>query len=436
MFRIRIMLSLAIVVGMLSNAVTADDATNTNQCVANLGGIMACQDRGPFGFPTDIRGCCDGVRQLAVDQCECNPTIDVLLGMEGTQIYDIEPLCRIVQPAKWWRVPVRPWRSCDNLDTHSYGCEQSDMEVDAARLANILAFSELFQNLDDESQCFDTPAFVEEMKTLFTPDIAVTVPYGIGTYTGYDDIAEYLGMIFAGLNHGFWMHDPTVDPTKPARLEVSADGSTWYQGSTSQGSFLRGKSPYTDAYTEQEVIFNNCETRISTYNVLPSEGLRDWIEKYVQTADLSDRWGVKDICRYHTKFCAGNPETEQYASEQACMDYLSELPVYTEACGINRPLNGHSISCKFKHHFMIPANPGLHCAHIGPLGSADINTKFKCDDVSECSVDEGQDAWPPISNIGSGTPQDIIDLFTESNIGYENEPFGCAVPTAPRAHHH
>jgi hypothetical protein len=170
--------------------------------------------------------------------------------------------------------------------------------------------------------------------------------------------------------------------------------------------------------------------------VTPTEGFRFIIERYVQASDLSKRWGLEDICRYHTQYCADDPATRQYESEEACLEYLGGLPLYTEACGPNRPLAGHSIGCKLKHHFMVPTNPKLHCPHIGPLGSADPNHKFKCDDTSECSQDQGQDAWPPILAIGANTPADVVSAFEESNVGYETEPYGCAIPTDDHEHHH
>ncbi len=412
----------------------AEPTTNTNACITDLGGIQACQERGLFGLPTDLLGCCDGVRQLAVDRCECSPALDLLLGEEGGQIYEIEPLCRFVQPLQWLKVPLRAFRDCSALESHAYGCERSDMEIDAARLGSVMAMGELFADAQNEAICLDTPAFVHALSRSFVPDISVTVPYGVGTYRGLEDVAEYLGMAFAALNHGFWQHDTSIDPTKPAAIEVSSDGSVWFQGATVRGSFLRGLAPYTDVYLTQEARFSGCQTRVSDFEVLPDTGIRFLAERYVQTSDLSKRWGLEDICRYHTEFCADDPETRQYESEEACLEYLGSLPLYTEACGPNRALSGHSISCKFKHHFMIPANPALHCPHIGPLGNADPHGSSKCDDVSECSEDVGQDAWPPVSAIGDATPSDLVELFMQSNEGYEDEPFGCAIPTAPGDH--
>jgi hypothetical protein len=431
----RLLSGVAVAVCVALTPLLASAETNTNQCIVDLGGIQVCQARNFLGLPSDLGACCDGVRELAVDRCECNPALDVLLGEEGQQIYELEPLCRLVQPLKWWGVRLRPLRSCSPLQTHDYGCEPTDMEMDAARLRNITSLQGVFADTTDEAMCLDTPAFVEQLGAVFEPDIDVNVPYGIGTYSGIHDVAEYLGMAFSGLNHGFWQHDITPDTTKRGALSVSADGSQWTTGSTTSGDFYRGLLPYDDMYLENDTVFEGCSTRVAEYNVHPTDGLRFLIERIVQTADLSKRWGLEDICRYHTEFCAGDPETEQYASEEECLEYLGSLPLHSEACGPNRPLNGHSISCKLKHHFMIPANPALHCPHIGPLGAHDPNHKLKCDDVAECSTDEGQASWPPVVAIGPNTPANVVQALAQSNAGYESEPLGCAIPTGEHAHH-
>lgn len=404
--------------------------TNTNECIADLGGIAACQQTsGPLGLPTNLAACCDGVRALAKDKCECNPAVDLVLGSAGQQIYQLEPICRLVQPLKWLTVTPRPLRSCAPLKRHDYGCQQNDMEIDAARLTTIFTFGALFQGAANENACFNTPQFEGGLSTVFEPDVAFTVPYGIGTYTGITDVAEYLGLAFAGLNHGYWLYDTAVDPTKPARLDVSADGKVWSQGSTFGGSFLRGAQPYADKYQEQRIVFEGCETKVQTFDVVPTAGLRDWVETFVQTAQLSDRWGVKDICKYHTMFCANNPATRQYASEQECLDYMNSLPLYSDACGPNRPLAGNSVTCKFKHHFMIPTHPELHCPHIGRVGVIDPNHKFKCDDTAECAVDQGQVTWPPVQKIGAFTPASVIATYTQSNVNASQEPVACAIPS-------
>lgn len=63
---------------------------------------------------------------------------------------------------------------------------------------------------------------------------------------------------------------------------------------------------------------------------------------------------------------------------------------------------------------MIPANPFLHCAHIGKAGVVDIHGNLKCDDVAECSENEGQDSWPPLLKIGPDTPLNRQQLYTKT----------------------
>lgn len=189
---------------------------------------------------------------------------------------------------------------------------------------------------------------------------------------------------------------------------------------------------YEGYYLENIITFKTCETQIQDWSVSGIDtDLYQWVERFVQTAEYSQRWGLLDTCRYHTAFCADNPDTRQYESEQECIEYLQSLPLYTPACGKDRPLAGNSLPCKFKHHFMIAANPALHCAHIGKAGVEDINGDFKCDDAYECSQDDaGQDEWEPLVEIGPDVPPDRLALYNQSNIGYQDEPLGCAVPYA------
>lgn len=415
---------------------SAAKAEHTNQCIKDLGGLSLCQELNVIGIPKDLQGCCDGLRTLAVDNCQCSPALDNILGPKGKKVYNLESVCRLAQPTKWAKVTPFMFHKCENLKTHNYGCEKSDIEIDAERFASIQKFSGAFAKSGDEKQCLNTPAFTDELATAFTDDITFNVPYGIGTYKGVHNVAEYLGMAFIGLTHGYWFNDITPDPNKKARLEVSNDGLTWTTGSTSKGNFMRGHIPYQDLYLEQDIKFRGCETRISEYNVHPTEGMRYIIETIVQTAGVSKRWGVEDICRYHTQFCANDPTTKQYESEQACLDYMRSLPLYTKACGPNRPLNGHSIACKLKHHFMIPANPKMHCPHIGPKGQSDPDQHMKCDDVAECSEDQGQDQWPAIVKVGDKIPADLRKIFDKTNADFKKEPMGCAVPSTEGDHIH
>lgn len=116
------------------------------------------------------------------------------------------------------------------------------------------------------------------------------------------------------------------------------------------------------------MIFEGCTDTVVRMNVLPTDGMLAIARLLAQTATHSKRFGIEDICKYHTEYCASNNATKQYDSEEECFEYISGLPAYTEMCGIQRPNAGHSVACKLKHHFMVPANAPVHCAHIGPAG--------------------------------------------------------------------
>jgi hypothetical protein len=292
----------------------------------------------------------------------------------------------------------------------------TDLQLDMQRfLSAIVGFGQVMRPAG--LGCFNLTAMVGGFANIFTEDLEVYAPYGGGVYKGYQDAAEYLGIALTNLNHGFWARD-----SLGSSFGVSADGRTWSLRSLANHVLLRGLYTLESADTGQDITFRGCETKAHYYEIVATAGLALGIESIVQTAVLSDRWGIKDICRYHTAYCAPNNATKMYDSEQDCLDYMSTLPVYTEACGKNRPLKGRSIGCAWKHHIMLAANPTLHCPHIGPEGTADMNGQYKCDDTYECSEDEGQDEWFDVVAIGDDVPQELIDIFAVSNVGAETEP--------------
>ena len=428
------------ILGSLAVLVSAS-SEHSNTCVQNLGGILPCSDigldGGIFSFFQNFGLCCDGLRQIALDKCECNPFVaDGLLGEEGSQLFDLELVCRILQPLNWIFVPWRFFRTCDDVrSVFDYGCDVPDVQIDAERYESLSIFNALFVDTDaDEStSCFDTPAFLAGLAEAMVPDAELYVPYGGGYYKGVEDITEYLAIPFNALTHGFWQRNPErAGPDKPAGLALDeADGLTWYIGSTNlAGTYLRYTDPFPEYYVELEILFGECETKVRRYNVLPTVGLAEsLITRFAQTAQFSKRYGIEDICRYHTEYCSGDPATSQYDTEDDCLEFMRSLPLWTEACGRNRAFVGLSLGCKWKHHLMIPTNPPLHCPHIGLPGSADVNGALKCNDEVECvGNDEGQDLWPPLLEIGDETPAERIAVYEQNNIGWEDEPFGCAIP--------
>ena len=417
--------------------------SNSNACLANLGALQpVCPTEDEVSVPTE--DCCLAYKAFQDNACGCSPFMDELFGVNaqgqsrlGLLVNGLELFCPsqgVDLPTLDCEAPVAPSGvSSGSAKTYSGGtCPHGDAEMDRLRFRAVIGVSAAFLNAGDPDVCFDTPALIDTLKTLGTPELEVRVPYGIGTYTGYEDAAEYLGIAFLGSNHGFWRAaflEP--DLTQETVLEVSEDGSVWTQGVTTGGSFFDELVTYDDAFLVQDITFEGCETKFSSYAIQPTGSMRDLVESFVQGASLFERWGAPDICRYHTLYCADNPDTKQYESEQECLDFMATLPLYTETCGINRPLAGLSLPCKFKHHFMVPTNPALHCPHIGPPGSHDPNHKLKCDDAYECDDPNQADGWPMVTNIGDNTPQAILDIAAQNNIGAEDELPGCVVPTHP-----
>jgi hypothetical protein len=95
-------------------------------------------------------------------------------------------------------------------------------------------------------------------------------------------------------------------------------------------------------------------------------------------------WGYNDICTYHETYCTGS--NKQFYSFNECMRFMNALPKVSPVCGNGLLLSGNSSTCRFKHHFMIPLSPELHCFHIGYGNVADAENHYKCNDAVECTA--------------------------------------------------
>lgn len=155
-----------------------DGSDHTNTCIQNLGGLLACQsifNDGIGQIPSNIQTCCNGLRDVAVDLCECNPTVNILLGDAADLLFGLEPVCRILQPFQWFRVPRRRRRNCADVETYEYGCALPDKDVDGLRYQSITAFNDAFAgNLNDD--CLQTEDFVRGLDDAFVENGTFTVP--------------------------------------------------------------------------------------------------------------------------------------------------------------------------------------------------------------------------------------------------------------------
>ena len=117
-------------------------SSNTNQCLERMAGIGSCSYTGPNGLPKDIPGCCEGLAAFVQADCFCNPSIGLLLGDSAAAMEDhLQPFCRSQSPDTWGTIGVD--RECEKYNRHTDDCALSDLELEAARLANVFQFNAL-----------------------------------------------------------------------------------------------------------------------------------------------------------------------------------------------------------------------------------------------------------------------------------------------------
>ena len=404
--------------------VQAVAATNTNHCLPLLGTVQSCFALDPTGYPLDVPTCCDALFTFKTSGCDCNPTIDMLLGPAVALLDSIPNVCLAYTEQTFFNqyrwLLFQHIDHCEYFKTHYYGCVDHDMDIDAARLANNGAFGYAFQDGLGFDQCLNMPLFKGILsQSLRATDPYVKVPYGVGTYTGINGMSEYLSMVFAGFNHHFWtQHSSTPLQQMQSTLYVSDDGLVWSTTSRSNGHFFNGCDEYYNNYAATQLLYSDCETKLTGIEVQGTDGMAELVEKYVYAARDFDRYGIQDICKYHELHCTGT--YKQYDNFTDCVDYVSNLPVFTETCGDQFPMGGHSLLCFFKHKLMIRANP-VHCEHIGKIG---VSTK--CNDAYECDGTHVDPSWATLT-IQTPSPTPISDCADASNINFQNESLGCII---------
>ncbi|KAF9067972.1 hypothetical protein BDP27DRAFT_1267003 [Rhodocollybia butyracea] len=68
-----------------------------------------------------------------------------------------------------------------------------------------------------------------------------------------------------------------------------------------------------------------------------------------------------DVCAMSTQYCTGT--NQQYASNDACMSFMTQLPFgQSWAGGLDTGF------CRYIHKNMVKFRPEVHCPHIGPTG--------------------------------------------------------------------
>jgi hypothetical protein len=126
------------------------------------------------------------------------------------------------------------------------------------RLQTLLALNSVFTSFG-ASDTFSLDAFVSQLSPLVTPEFSVTVPYGIGLYTGLNDAAEYLSLQFSSVNVGLVAFNLTGD-TAPT---ISIDGDAYTLKASSQATFFPTATPSVrlPMQSENVVTFAPCRSR-------------------------------------------------------------------------------------------------------------------------------------------------------------------------------
>jgi len=420
--------------------------TNFNECLPIFGEIRVCQKIGFQSLEGNVfEECCDKLRQFIEAKCSCHPGFDVLAGGDGL-LSLLTGTCKVTNPIEWLLTPVGGIHAlqCNSLKTYNYGCGRKtwfgwrygrdDMEIESDRLGNMLKIPDFYRE-DIDGECVNAPAKEKVLRNIFEEDIELLVPYGLGTFKGYTGVAEYMGIASQALTHGAFKpeHENVNQDAIENDLKFSNSGKRLLQAFEVPFTFFSDQFMFSDIL-QLTLEFEACNSKASNMEVLPNEGFSKVVETLLQAAVLFKRYGAEDICRYHTKYCSGKTgangdDLTQFTDYDDCLTFMKELPVYTGNCTDQRPMGGNSFPCRWKHHWMIPLNPNLHCPHIG-RDASDPNGDFKCNDDYECT-DNLPSNWAQLSY--DDNPVDIILIAEESNDGWEDEPFVCGFASDGKA---
>jgi len=385
--------------------------TNTNACIELSIKLQNCL------IALDD-ACCIPAQEFRELGCECNQAIEYLTvendpsgnGQATWEAFSeaLVPICE----SNLGRSFAKP--NCNHFKTFRRGCKISDNELEKGRLQSALEFSKPFQSAGLETQCFDLELIQATLYPWVTKDVAADIPYGIGFYQGINDMFEYVGIFWNALNHGTWTSG-AIEPSS-GFIGFANNSMTLDMRALASGGLANNAIPYSELLLSQSYEFRECDTKISRFTVKPDESMAYLAASFHKISSNFDEFGRRDICEYAMKYCTG--DLQQYDSFDACMEYLDTVPDYSPACQPEQKvLSGNSVTCRFKHHFMIPLVPEKHCPHIGQDGNPNRgNVKHKCEDVYECRG-LPDDSWAPLQVPENGVPleQEWIDASVASN---------------------
>ena len=423
--------------------------TNTNMCLSLVPGLNACAGSSITNLPSTE--CCAVINKMNWQGCWCNESTRYLMGSDGINGMLGSPSTLGIGAVSICTTGHLGWdwsggnsnASCSSYVAYNAGSQEPDQDLERDRLITAINFSIPFDSAGDPTKCFSYADVSSQLGAYVdTSNFTTSVPYGVGQYNGFQDSAEYLGIYWAGLNYNLW-NGGHFDRTS-GQIGIDPTGSKLDLKAFANGSFFDGQVPYSNFSLGQTYSFNGLGTKINKLQVNGDTNMGTLI-KFFHDAANTKAYGKEAICNFHEKYCKPvnttatdghfNPlvkdevftsmepsyyvnqqktkatshptwtKNQQYEDYNACMAFLNTIPDVSQdpnCKNYDRVLAGDSVTCRFKHHFMSPIDPSMHCFHMGPTGTMDAMGHQKCNNSTECTG-QGTNAdgsnWLPIGDI-------------------------------------
>jgi len=401
--------------------------SNTAECVKNLVQLqLECAGITSFN---GMNACCEEYLKSKELNCKCNKIWSDI--MDGLRNSSLNIICSI-------RKPLHINNNNDCLPkAKSYGDEMtlSDIDVDVQRLRRLNEFfvhliplqsklktkssfsqgdfythlSEQLSELSDLDEIheinidhdkilyldnstinevfleFPYNRFLENVSATIEEFSSVTIPYGLGKYTGFKGMVEYIAIIMPILNNEMWRWD-SISWTETGNLvdiNIAEDGRTIQIKLRLKGSWMKSCLPYDEVMIIDVKYDNCCDKQFSNVSLLPNLGTNRWMKMFTSGLFLVDefrpsRW----ICNYHDEYCKDGKQV--YQSIDECIEYIENLPKMDPNCEKNLVASGHTSYCLLKHTFMLPISDS-HCYHIAPHYVEVPDGTRRCDSALECN---------------------------------------------------
>ena len=139
-------------------------------------------------------------------------------------------------------------------------CSSDEAELTGKRLQTLLALNSVFTSFG-ASDVFSLDSFLSELGPLVTPEFTTTVPYGVGTYAGLNDAAEYLALQFPSVNLGGASFN--LSDTGGVYRSMSIDGDAYTLRSNFAANFFPTVTPSLRLPMQNELVatFAPCRSR-------------------------------------------------------------------------------------------------------------------------------------------------------------------------------